>query len=99
LILLCQLIPESGFFGFKGWALYRLGRFDEALKVMESLENEFQKSLTCFKMLPFMTSRLPICEALNLNDRALAYYRKSCYCHEILRQRKDRGLAASATAP
>ncbi len=61
----------------KGWALYREGKFREALKWLEDVETKqdsfpemFQRDTSIFAHLA------AICQALSLKDRAIGYYEK-----------------------
>lgn len=54
----------------RGWALYRLGRFSEALQVMEGIEAKGMEDATLWEHLAL------ICEALNMPDRAKSYWER-----------------------
>ncbi len=61
----------------KGWALYRLGKYSEALKIMEQVELAEDSLKEMFYQDTSVYVHLAaICQALALNDRALEYYQK-----------------------
>lgn len=61
----------------KGWALYREGRFAEALAVMEDLEKRKDSIPALFEKDTSIYAHLAaICQALSLSDRAKDYYQK-----------------------
>ena len=63
--------PENlAYLDSKGWSLYRLGHYAEALKVMEYVESKGMDDETLWEHMAW------ICEALQLKDRALEYWKK-----------------------
>ena len=63
--------PENlAYLDSKGWSLYRLGRYAEALKVMEYVESKGMDDETLWEHMAW------ICEALQLKDRAMEYWKK-----------------------
>mgnify|MGYP003571301358 CR=1 FL=1 len=61
----------------KGWALYRLGKYKEALAIMEQVETAEDSLKELFYQDTSIYVHLAaICQALSLNDRALNYYQK-----------------------
>ena len=61
----------------KAWALYRVGKFQEALALMERVEEQESSWREMFYSDTSIFAHLAaICQALSLNERALNYYRK-----------------------
>ena len=61
----------------KAWALYRAGKFEEALKIMEGIEAEKDSLSDEMMHDPSIFSHMAaICEALALKKRAVEYYEK-----------------------
>lgn len=61
----------------KGWALYREGKFREALAVMENVESKRDSFPEMFARDTSIYAHLAaICQALSLSERAVGYYRK-----------------------
>jgi tetratricopeptide (TPR) repeat protein len=61
----------------KGWALYRLGKYKEALAMMEQVEAAEDSLKEMFYQDTSIYAHLAaICQALSLNARALDYYQK-----------------------
>lgn len=61
----------------KAWALYREGRYAEALSILEDLEKMKDSIPEFFEKDTSIYAHLAaVCQALSLNDRALDYYRK-----------------------
>ena len=64
----------------KGWALYRLGKYKEALAMMEQVEAAEDSLKEMFYQDTSIYAHLAaICQALSLNARALDYYQKVLY--------------------
>ena len=65
------------FLDSKGWALYRSGKYSEALTVMESVESRAANVPGMLTADTTVYAHLAaICEALHMNDRAVEYYKK-----------------------
>lgn len=85
----------------KGWALYRKGQFEEALKVMEEVE---KKAVGVEGMLNQDTSvyshLAAICDALSLSSRAMNYYKKVLAIdpQNVLAKERTKALEASGKA-
>lgn len=61
----------------KGWALYREGKFREALAMMENVESKRDSFPEMFDRDTSIYAHLAaICQALSLSERAVGYYRK-----------------------
>ncbi len=61
----------------KGWALYREGKFREALALMEDVETKQDSFPDMFLRDTSIFAHLAaICQALSLKDRAIGYYEK-----------------------
>lgn len=93
--------PDNlAFLDSKGWALYRLGRYEEALQVMEMVEKRaveiksmVSKDATLYEHLA------AICDVLKLSDRALGYYKKILSIAPHHSQAKARIKALTPSAP
>lgn len=68
---------ELAFKDSKAWALYRAGKFREALSLMEEVESKQDSFPEMFSQDTSIFAHLAaICEALSLNERAIGYYQK-----------------------
>jgi predicted Zn-dependent protease len=65
-----HLPEESSYLDSKAWGLYKIGKHEEALKILERLEAAGMKANELWLHLA------KVCEALKLNDRAKAYRAK-----------------------
>jgi len=61
---------ESSYLDSKAWGLYKTGKYEEALKILESLEASGMKANELWLHLA------KVCEALKLDERAKAYMAK-----------------------
>jgi len=61
---------ESSYLDSKAWGLYKIGKYEEALKILEKLEASGMKANELWLHLAM------VCEALKLDDRAKAYRAK-----------------------
>jgi len=61
---------ESSYLDSKAWGLYKTGKYEEALKILESLEAKGMKANELWLHLA------KVCEALKLNERVEAYMAK-----------------------
>ena len=73
-----KLSPSNvAYMDSKGWALYRLGKYPEALMMMEQVETAEDSLKEMFYQDTSIYSHLAaICQALSLNKRALDYYQR-----------------------
>jgi len=61
---------ESSYLDSKAWGLYKIGKYEEALKILEKLEASGMKANELWLHLA------KVCEALKLDERAKAYMAK-----------------------
>ncbi len=61
---------ESSYLDSKAWGLYKIGKYEEALKILEGLEASGMKANELWLHLA------KVCEALKLEERAKAYKEK-----------------------
>lgn len=88
------------FLDSKGWALYRLGDYEKALQVMNVVEAHAAEIEGMTTKDPTLYEHLAaICDALNLNDQALRYYKKILVMVPNHPQAKARIKALTSSAP
>ena len=62
-----HLPEESSYLDSKAWGLYKIGKYEEALKILEKLEASGMKANELWLHLA------KVCEALKLDERANEY--------------------------
>lgn len=73
------LDSNLAFMDSKGWALFRLGKYEDALSLMERVESKAVaagEEEWLYKDTAVFVHLAAICQALSQNERALEYYRK-----------------------
>lgn len=90
------------FMDSKGWALYRAGKYEEALTVMDSVESRATNVPGMLTADTTVYAHLAaICEALHLNDRAIVYYKKMILImpKDVSLKKRLKALSSSSATP
>lgn len=95
--------PDNvAFLDSKGWALYRTGKYEEALAVMDSVESRAANVPGMLTEDTTVYAHLAaICEALHLNDRAIGYYKKMLLImpKDVSLKKRLKALSSSSATP